>query len=259
MSRFKISSVVVALVGALALSACGSHGTDDRNTTAPATGPAAGGTGSPSDAGAPQASLPPGAQPGVDDYDGDGTPDPTCETQDFGGGLVLRVPCQIGNANGPEDGTRLVNRSLYRLPSYNTDLTGISGSLVTARDTAGKKVVIVVFNSDNLFETGSDQVTEANTLDATIRLINGQFSGAAVQVRGHTDGTGTASANQALSERRAATVQKYLTGHGVKASGVTAIGFGSSRPLVEETNADGSASTAGRAFNRRVELVLRLP
>jgi outer membrane protein OmpA-like peptidoglycan-associated protein len=204
-------------------------------------------------------SLPPGAQPGVDDYNGDGQPDPTCSTQDFGGGLVLKIPCEIGNANGPEEGTRLVKDSLYRLPSMEADLTNISGSLVTARDTAGKKVVIFVFNSDNLFDTGSDKLNDTNTIDAVIKLINDKFASGAIQVRGHTDGTGTASANQALSERRAGNVRDYLTGHGVKASGVTAAGFGSTRPLVEEKNTDGSASTAGRAFNRRVELAIRLP
>jgi outer membrane protein OmpA-like peptidoglycan-associated protein len=163
------------------------------------------------------------------------------------------------NANGPEEGTRLVKDSLYRLPSFEADLTNISGSLVTGRDPAGKKVVVVVFNSDNLFATGSDKLNESNTLDATIRLINDSFSASAIQVRGHTDATGSASANQALSERRAETVRAYLTGHGVNSSGVTAIGFGSTRPLVEETNTDGSPSTAGRAFNRRVELAIRLP
>jgi outer membrane protein OmpA-like peptidoglycan-associated protein len=198
-------------------------------------------------------SLPPGAQPGLDDYNDDGRPDPTCATQDFGGGLVLRIPCEISNAHDPENGTRLVKDSLYRLPSFEADLTDISGSLVTARDPAGKKVVIVVFNSDNLFATGSDQVSDSNTLDAVIRLINRQFAGSAIQVRGHTDATGSASANQALSERRAETVRAYLAGHGVNASGVTGVGFGSTRPLVEEN------TTEGRAFNRRVELALRLP
>jgi outer membrane protein OmpA-like peptidoglycan-associated protein len=198
-------------------------------------------------------SLPPGAQPGLDDHNGDGSPDPTCTTQDFGGGLVLRIPCEISNAHDPENGTRLVKDSLYRLPSFEADLTDISGSLVTARDPAGKKIVIVVFNSDNLFATGSDQVNDSNTLDATIRLINRQFANAAIQVRGHTDSTGSASANQSLSQRRAETVRAYLTGNGVNASGVTGVGFGSTRPLVEEDTAE------GRAFNRRVELALRLP
>jgi outer membrane protein OmpA-like peptidoglycan-associated protein len=243
----RIRGALLLLVIAALVTACG------EDSKPPPAAPAATAAEESAEPPAEAASLPPGAQPGQDDYDGDGAPDPTCSTQDFGGGLVLRIPCHIGNAHDPENGTRLVQDSLYRLPSLEADLTGISGSLVTARDTAGARVVIVVFNSDNLFATGSDQVNESNTLDATIRLINTRFAGGAIQVRGHTDGTGSAAANQALSERRAATVRAYLTGHGVQSSAVTAIGFGSTRPLVEEANPE------GRAFNRRVELAIRLP
>ncbi|OHV65230.1 flagellar motor protein MotB [Pseudofrankia sp. BMG5.36] len=204
--------------------------------------------------------LPPGAQPGLDDYDGDGQPDPTCDTQDFGGGLVLRIPCEIGTANEPESGSRLVDGSLYRLPgSTDIDLTGISGSLLLARDTAGVKVVIVVFNSDNLFATGSDAIGSTDTMDNTIKLINSRFPGGKIQVRGHTDSTGTAGANQALSERRAGAVRAYLLDHRVNATEVTAVGMGSTRPLAENANPDGSPDPEGQAFNRRVELVLRLP
>jgi outer membrane protein OmpA-like peptidoglycan-associated protein len=235
------------------LAACGGGSSGSKSSAAP------------HDAGEPAAvgdttSLPPGAVAGLDDYDGDGQPDPTCGTQDFGGGLILRVPCQIATANSPEEGARLVADSLYRLPgSTDVDLTGISGSLVLARDTGGGKVVIVVFNSDNLFETGSAAIGSTDTMDATIRLINRLYPRSAIQVRGHTDSTGGAALNQALSEQRAATVAQYLKDHGVAASSITSVGFGSTRPLSEERNPDGSDSPAGRRFNRRVEIVLHLP
>jgi outer membrane protein OmpA-like peptidoglycan-associated protein len=204
--------------------------------------------------------LPPDATPGLDDYDGDGRLDPTCGTQDFGAGLVLRIPCAINTSNEPEQGSRLVRDSLYRLPgATDVDLTGISGSLVLARDAAGRKVVIVVFNSDNLFEVGSATVGSTDTMDAVIRLINQLYPRSDIQVRGHTDATGTAGLNQTLSERRAATIQTYLRDHGVNANAITTVGFGSNRPLAEERNPDGSDSVAGRSFNRRVEIVLRLP
>jgi outer membrane protein OmpA-like peptidoglycan-associated protein len=192
--------------------------------------------------------------PGLDDYDGDGEPDPTCGTQDFGAGLVLRIPCKIGTANDPESGTQLVTDSLYRLPgATDVDLTGIAGELLLARDVAGAKVVIVVFNTDGLFDTGSDSISSTDTLDATIRLINAHYAGGVIQVRGHTDATGAAAINQPLSERRAAAVRDYLTAHGAKASSVSAAGLGSSQPLTQETSPD------GQRFNRRVEIVIRLP
>jgi outer membrane protein OmpA-like peptidoglycan-associated protein len=176
-----------------------------------------------------------------------------------GGGLTLRIPCDLSGAHEPEDGTRLVKDSLYRLPAADADLTGISGELVTARDTAGVKVLILVFNSDELFATGSDVINSTDTLDATIRLINAHYPKGAIQVRGHTDATGTPANNQGLSQHRAEHVRAYLSGHGTSAASITATGLGSSQPLTEEKNPDGSISAAGRAFNRRVEIVIRLP
>ncbi len=208
----------------------------------------------------PTTTLPAGAVAGLDDYDGDGELDPTCGTQDFGAGLVLRIPCQIGTANEPEHGSRLVPQSLFRLPgSTDVDLQGISGSLVLARDTAGAKVVIVVFNTDALFETGSAAIGSTDTLDATIRLINSLYPGSDLQVRGHTDSTGSAATNQTLSEARAVSVRDYLQSHGVNAAAVTSVGLASTQPLAEERNPDGSDSVEGMRFNRRVEIVLRLP
>jgi outer membrane protein OmpA-like peptidoglycan-associated protein len=205
--------------------------------------------------------LPAGELPGAVDYNGDGTLDPTCGSQDFGGGLVLRLPCgdYSGYAHTPEDGTTLVANSLYRLPGPDVDLTGISGENLAATDATGRAVFILIFNSDALFDTGSFAVNGADSLDATIRLINAHYAGGDIQVRGHTDSTGLASANQTLSERRAEAVQHYLVDHGAKAASVNAIGLGSAQPLVEETNPDGSPDPEGQHFNRRVELVVRLP
>lgn len=202
--------------------------------------------------------LPAGAVAGLDDYDGDGQPDPTCGTQDFGAGLVLRVPCTISTASEPPQGTRLVPGSLYRLPGpTDVDLTGISGSLIVARDAGGAKVVIAVFNSDALFDVGSTAVHEPETLDGIIRVIDDRWPRARIQVRGHTDSTGSPAANQTLSEGRAASVKEYLQSHGIDAQEVSSVGLGSSQPLTEEREPDGSPSAEGMRFNRRVEVVIR--
>ncbi|CAI7979420.1 OmpA-like domain-containing protein [Frankia sp. Hr75.2] len=257
--RLLASAVLIMAVGA----GCGGSDETPETRAASSSSPPVAATATPTTEAAPEESatpLPPGAQPGLDDYGGDGQLDPTCGTQDFGGGLVLRIPCEITTPNEPEDGSRLVEGSLYRLPgSIDVNLDGISGSLLLARDDAGTKVVIVVFNSDNLFATGSDQIGSTDTVDNTIRLINSTFAGGEIQVRGHTDSTGTAGANQQLSERRAAVVRQYLTGHDVNATTATAIGLGSGQPIAENSNPDGTPDPEGQAFNRRVEIVLRLP
>jgi OOP family OmpA-OmpF porin len=76
-----------------------------------------------------------------------------------------------------------------------------------------------------------------------------------VEVAGHTDAIGTAEYNQGLSERRARAVYDYLTSHGVDASRISGPnGYGETRPIAPNTNADGSDNPEGRARNRRTEL-----
>jgi len=68
-------------------------------------------------------------------------------------------------------------------------------------------------------------------------------------VEGHTDALGSESYNQTLSERRAAAVAEYLTGLGVAAERLSALGHGQSSPRT----ADPFDPT-----NRRVELRIDL-
>ena len=197
--------------------------------------------------------LPQGGTPGLDDYDGDGRQDHTCGTQDFGGGLVLRKPCQATTPNEPPEGVILVEGSLF---GYNgsTDipLDGISGSLILARGESGEAIVIVTFNSDNLFEVNRSEVASPETMDNTIALLNKRWPNSKVQVRGHTDGTGGAAANQRLSEQRAISIKSYLEQHGLRAAEITTVGLGATQPFALEN------SETARAFNRRVELVVRV-
>jgi OOP family OmpA-OmpF porin len=67
-------------------------------------------------------------------------------------------------------------------------------------------------------------------------------------IEGHTDSNGSAEYNQDLSERRAKTVRDYLVSKGVAGSRLTAEGLGETRPVADNTTAD------GRAQNRRVVL-----
>jgi outer membrane protein OmpA-like peptidoglycan-associated protein len=209
--------------------------------------------------------LPPGAQPGLDDYNGDGEPEPTCGTHDYGAGLVLRVWCeramQAGYAPSPPEGVKLVKDSLFGLPGPPgggdpAGFEGISGSILQARDVDGNKVIIVTFNSDSLFATGSAQIN-SDSLDAAIRGLNANYAPGRVQVRGHTDSTGSAVANQTLSEQRASAVKDYLRSHGLKQTSLSSVGLASTLPMAEERNPDGSPDTEGQKFNRRVEIVVR--
>lgn len=85
-------------------------------------------------------------------------------------------------------------------------------------------------------------------LDQAVQLLRQQAS-LKLLIAGHTDDTGSHAANQKLSQQRAEAVRNALLARGIAADRLTAQGFGSGVPLAD------NASDAGRAQNRRVELV----
>lgn len=84
-------------------------------------------------------------------------------------------------------------------------------------------------------------------LDEAANLLS-QVAGARVSVDGHTDSSGGDAYNQALSERRAASVREYLVNKGVDASRLSSNGYGEAQPVSDNATAE------GRQLNRRVEL-----
>jgi outer membrane protein OmpA-like peptidoglycan-associated protein len=70
-----------------------------------------------------------------------------------------------------------------------------------------------------------------------------------VEVQGHTDNVGGDAYNLQLSKDRAASVMKWLTDHKIAATRMTSQGYGKTQPVAD------NATDAGRAKNRRVELV----
>jgi outer membrane protein OmpA-like peptidoglycan-associated protein len=69
-------------------------------------------------------------------------------------------------------------------------------------------------------------------------------------IYGHTDNVGDPNKNQVLSEQRANSVKQYLISKGLTEQRVESKGFGDTQPLVD------NATAAGRAKNRRVQIVL---
>jgi len=99
------------------------------------------------------------------------------------------------------------------------------------------------------FETDSANLNPRffEVLDS-VALVAAEYDKTIVEVEGHTDSTGSADYNQALSERRAATVATYLVNRGIDQQRILAYGRGFSEPIADNSTA------AGRAMNRRVEL-----
>ena len=73
-----------------------------------------------------------------------------------------------------------------------------------------------------------------------------------IELRGHTDSTNASNDpeyNKKLSQRRAEAVKAELMKRGISGSRITAVGFGESIPIADNTTED------GRARNRRTEFV----
>lgn len=80
------------------------------------------------------------------------------------------------------------------------------------------------------------------------------FPDASVLIEGHTDANGSDSANLILSQDRADAVKQYLVSQfGANAEKVSSIGYGEARPVATNETA------AGRARNRRIDLVIHMP
>lgn len=196
----------------------------------------------------------------LDDLDEDGTVDEVCGTADLGGGLVVETLCNEFLRPTPEGGVEPTATSLLWLPAPPRweDLADVDATVRTARTVGGRRAVIYVLGSDTLFDAGSAAVRSTATppLDAIVASITTRFPAAPISVRGAADSVGSADANQALSERRAAAVAAELSARGVDPARITSLGLGSAVPVAAEAAADGSVSEVGRQVNRRVEIVV---
>jgi OmpA-OmpF porin, OOP family len=99
------------------------------------------------------------------------------------------------------------------------------------------------------FKTDSAEILHESDglLEAVTAIFNAHPEITKVAVQGHTDNVGTASYNKGLSERRAASVAKWLVEHGVDSARLSSAGFGLEVPIADNDTAE------GRRENRRVE------
>jgi outer membrane protein OmpA-like peptidoglycan-associated protein len=110
---------------------------------------------------------------------------------------------------------------------------------------------LVVTMADVLFDTGKyDLRPAAREKLAKLSGIVLAHPGLMLQVEGHTDSTGGDELNQRLSERRAGTTRDYLVQQGLAPESITAVGFGKTMPVADNSTAE------GRQKNRRVEIIV---
>ncbi|MFV0369473.1 MAG: OmpA family protein [Hyphomicrobiaceae bacterium] len=92
--------------------------------------------------------------------------------------------------------------------------------------------------------------TDSNTTLESLAKIAKSCTKGRIRVEGHTDSTGRAAFNKALSEKRAQAVADYLSQAGVDANRIEAIGYGQEKPIAANNTRE------GRAKNRRIEFTV---
>lgn len=99
-----------------------------------------------------------------------------------------------------------------------------------------------------VFKTGSAVITPVSeeVLSLALNTMTNHPE-LEVEIRGHTDVTGSRSFNDVLSQRRADSVRMWLVNRGIAASRIKAVGYGQDYPI------DTNLTSEGRQKNRRIE------
>jgi outer membrane protein OmpA-like peptidoglycan-associated protein len=114
------------------------------------------------------------------------------------------------------------------------------------------QTLILRMPSDVTFGYDSDTIDGRfhAVLDDVANVLS-TYDQSVVDVIGHADARGTDEYNQGLSERRASSVAGYLLNRGVIRERLYVAGLGERSPVASND------TDAGRAQNRRVEIVIR--
>ena len=179
------------------------------------------------------------------------------------------------------DLTKDINMQVQKVQEYakaedaktNSQLKGFSDLLSALAEDVKKLTAIVTENSDDILNL-KEEVASKPTLLVTVNFNSGHTAlskkgkelldgivgqilenpEAEILIVGHADGTPVLSGNHRsnwdLSQSRANSAAKYLKGKGVDAARIQAIGKAHTDPVAPQN------TTAGRAMNRRVEVIL---
>ena len=119
----------------------------------------------------------------------------------------------------------------------------------TVRQADGELVITLL--AVNLFSPKNELHDQGKALLDKVGTYLKKYPAGRIAVRGYTDSSGKAAANQTLSERRAQRVKEYLAVYqNIPAAEIMTEGLGPAQPAASNT------TEAGRALNRRVEIAI---
>lgn len=153
------------------------------------------------------------------------------------------------NIGGPKKDNVYVQLDITESAAMETGKVAVDADAIgTGLDTEGHIAIYGIY-----FDSGSDKLkAESNEALGEIAKLMKARPDLGLLVVGHTDNEGKLAFNMDLSKKRAAAVVKALMeNHGIQAVRLTPAGVGFLAPVAS------NRGDAGRALNRRVELVER--
>jgi outer membrane protein OmpA-like peptidoglycan-associated protein len=112
---------------------------------------------------------------------------------------------------------------------------------------------VITLSGSVIFPSGKSSLLPSarNKLSEVASALSSGDRNSKIVVEGHTDSVGSEETNRELSLERATSVRDALVANGVSSDRISVQGHGESRPIAD------NSSQAGRANNRRVEIVLQ--
>jgi OmpA-OmpF porin, OOP family len=92
-------------------------------------------------------------------------------------------------------------------------------------------------------------------LDRVVKFLN-DYPNVEIEMSAHTDSKGSDEYNLTLSDNRAKSVREYIISKGIAATRIISKGYGETKPVAANANADGTDNPEGRQLNRRVEFTI---
>ena len=132
-----------------------------------------------------------------------------------------------------------------------SNITTQAAATIKQAAAAVKSGGVAGMTSDQCTAEGRKQQLSGEALVAFVAKCSGSAGATRIGVTGHTDTSGSAAYNMALSLRRAAAVKDALVREGVAAAAIAVTGRGETALLVQ------TGDNVKEPQNRRVEIVLQ--
>ncbi len=168
----------------------------------------------------------------------------------IGGNKGAAIGSAVGAGVGAGTGA-LIGKHMDKKKAELEAQMANAADVETITDSQGLAGIKVTFNADMTFATNKATLS-ASAQDA-LKQFAAQMSAndminTTIQIKGHTDNTGSAAVNEKLSLQRAQSVGKVLRSNGIAASRIGEEGCSYNFPVADNGTAE------GRKQNRRVEV-----